>query len=128
MIDKVGADPFGLENMRARGFKLRSARDCENNLPDDVSKFLNFDLIQSAGLGSLAVMRTHASQYIQKQGLRSKVYEMAVAACKASVGASSATPSRGSATLIRHKGSSQTGCALSKKATLTGEQCVAQCT
>jgi hypothetical protein len=127
MIDKVGNDPFGLEKMRARGVKLRSARDCDYNMPRNVSAFLNFDLIQSAGLGSLAIMRNHASQYLTKQGLGLKVYDMAVAACKANVG-SPAVPDRDAATLIRHKGSSQTGCTLPKKATLTGEQCVAQCT
>lgn len=127
MIDKVGTDPFGLEKIRSRGVKLRNARDCDNNMPRNVSTFLNFDLIQSAGLGSLAVMRNHASQYISKQGLGLKIYDMAVAACKASVGVP-AIPDRDAATLIRHKGSSQAGCNLPKKATLTGEQCVAQCT
>ncbi len=128
MIDRVGADPFGLVRLMSVGYRFNSARDCDN-LPSDFAKYLNFDIIQSAGLGSLAISRVQAKQYISMSGLAGKIRPLAIAACKTRVtGGVLPLSSMKTSNLIRHKGNTKPGCTMSKKANLVGEQCVARCT
>lgn len=128
MIDRVGEDPFGLNRLMGIGYRFKSTRDCDN-LPSDFAKYLNFDIIQSAGLGSLAISRVQAKQYISMSGLAGKIRPLAIAACKTKVtGGVLPLSFRRTSNLIRHKGNTKPGCTMSKKANLVGEQCVARCT
>ncbi len=130
MIDTVGKDPFGLDKMKIRGGRIKSKQDCYN-LPDDAEENFDFRIIQSAGLGSLAVSRTEASTYISKSNLMRYVEPFMISACIAKVtGQKMTSPKNLRTALLRHRGSEVPGCLIPKNQMphMTGEECVASCT
>jgi hypothetical protein len=63
LIDQVGTDPFGLDQLRRNG-DLTSAQSCDR--PSlEVLNNLNFTIIQSGAMGDLPAARIKASDYVR---------------------------------------------------------------
>lgn len=116
MIDKVGKDPFGIDAIQKKGFKISSQNSCDK-LPISIVDHFNFGVIESSGTPSVAIMRSGVSS-------KKKYYHLAMQACKAKFGTLKTSRSS-SANLIRHSGSD--ACKLPQKPQFKGEQCVASC-
>jgi hypothetical protein len=130
MIDTVGKDPFGFEKMKARGIRVKTENDCYR-LPGDANKGFDFRIIQSAGLGSLAISRVEGSQYVGKASLLGLMKPYMITACLAKVtGKKVAQPKSRQAVMLRHRGQEVAGCVIPKTQIphMTGEECVQSCT
>lgn len=130
MIDTVGKDPWGFGKMKAAGIRMKTQKDCYN-LPDDADENFDFRIIQSAGMGSLAISRTEAKAYITKANLLGYLEPYMISACIAKVtGNKVEQPKNQKAVFLRHRGTEVPSCTIPKNQIphLTGEECVKSCT
>lgn len=116
MIDRVGADPFGIN-------RLKSASDC---VSANVSyKNFDFDVLQSSPVkGGIGIDRMRASDYLaESSSMRAALVQYGVAACKARFG-SALTVKPTEARLVRHKLTAE---CKDTPVRLERESCVASC-
>ena len=118
MIDSVGADPFGVN-------QIASASQC-TSANVDYAKF-NFTVIQSSSVkNSIGINRIQASSYFggSETAMRIALEEYAIGACRARFG-SATTPVVSEATIVRHSGTA--ACLESSPVALTSQECLDTC-
>ncbi len=118
MIDKVGADPFGIK-------KLSNATQCANI---DISGF-DFTISQSSpSKNGIGINKFIARDYLAEQGATGKMRilfnEMAKSACNAYFKNTSVKPSNADWGIIRHNGKAE---CLAPRIQMTNQSCVRQC-
>ncbi|AZZ37757.1 hypothetical protein CIK05_13430 [Bdellovibrio sp. qaytius] len=115
IVDKVGADPFGLK-------RLKSASDCNSM---NISNF-DFTVSQSSpSKGGVGLNKYVAKDYLRESTKMSTAFlGFAKAACQAYFGGKSVATPSSSYGVIRHNG--QANC-LSPRIQLAYQSCVSQC-
>lgn len=123
MIDKVGEDPFAIEQLKRAGRFPRSAAGC--NRLEMPRRQLDFTIIQSSGYGDMPAMRIEAKNY---PAAYQEMRNLFVQACMAEFQDVATRPQFGSV-LLRHKGNENPACVFSEeqRPTLRGESCTGGC-
>lgn len=132
IIDKVGTDPFGIQEMKNIGYFPAEAKDCYGHAP--IPDFFDFTVIQSSGLGDMPAMRIKGSQYIRPtQNVEGYLYnrfrDIYEAACIAEFGYEPPVRNRRGTNLARHKGKKDPRCLFSsdERPKILAEDCTGNC-
>lgn len=116
MVDRVGADPFGV-------FRFKSSSDCRaENIS---SKNFDFEVLQSAPVkNGIGIDRMKAADYFASSSdMKTALVQYAIAACQSNLGQAS-TPKPASARLVRHKLTEE---CKDRPVRLEGESCINAC-
>ncbi len=115
IIDRVGADPFGIATVQA-------ASDCSKITSDS----FDFTIAQSSpSKEGVGINRSIAKDYLPtSEKMKAGLQKYAYYACLAKFNAKNYTPSLGTLSVIRHKGT--TAC-MDKRVVLARESCIQSC-
>ncbi|MBC7372067.1 MAG: C40 family peptidase [Bdellovibrionaceae bacterium] len=115
IIDSVGSDPFGLDD-------IKSLSACSK------VSYKNFDFVVSQSSPSkegIGINRFEAKDYLpDSEKMRDALTKYATYACQARYGVKNITPSLGTASIVRHKLTSE---CMGTRVALEQESCVAGC-
>jgi hypothetical protein len=115
IIDRVGADPFGIAT-------VQSASDCSKITSDS----FDFTIAQSSpSKEGVGINRSIAKDYLPtSEKMKAGLQKYAYYACLAKFNSKNYTPSLGTLSVIRHKGT--TAC-MDKRVVLARESCIQSC-
>ncbi|WP_413581493.1 hypothetical protein [Bdellovibrio sp. HCB288] len=115
LVDKVGADPFGIAN-------ARTTSDCSKI----TSESFDFSVAQSSpSKEGVGINHSVAKDYLPtSEKMKAGLEKYAYYACLAKINSKSYTPNLGTLSVVRHKGT--TAC-MDKRVSLSQESCIQSC-